>query len=61
MSPLMIESIAVSQLTEQHERAARLRLCRQVRAESRRMHRPAAPAASESHPIRSRLHLPYSV
>jgi hypothetical protein len=31
MSPLMIESIAVSQLTEQRERAARLRLCRQAR------------------------------
>jgi hypothetical protein len=57
MSPMMIESIAESELAERRERAARLRLRLQVRADSRREHRHAAPIASASRSIRSRLHL----
>jgi hypothetical protein len=53
MSPQMIESIAVSQLTEHREAAERLRLRKQARSESRRVRQPAA-----GHSIWSRVHLP---
>jgi hypothetical protein len=51
MSPQMIESIAVSQLTEHREAAERLRLRKQARSESRRVRQPAA-----GHSIWSRVH-----
>jgi len=57
MSPLMIESIAVAQLTEHQETAARLRLRRQARAQSRGGRRAAGPTASAGHSILSLLHL----
>jgi hypothetical protein len=51
MSPQMIESIAVSQLTEHREAAERLRLRKQARSESRRVRQPAATAATTGHSI----------
>ena len=59
MSPLMIERIAIVQLAEHRERAARLRQVRQVRGESRRARRSSDPSvASQDRAIRSRLRLP---
>jgi hypothetical protein len=57
MAPQMIESLAISQLTEHHETAARLRRGRQARTESRRVRHLATPAANTGHSFRSRLHL----
>jgi hypothetical protein len=59
MAPQMIESIAVAQLVEHRESAARLRLRKQARTESREVRRQAAPCASASagHSILSRLRL----
>ena len=57
MSPLMIASIADSELVENRERAARLRLRRQVRAQSRREDGRVSPVASASQSIRSKLHV----
>jgi hypothetical protein len=58
MSQQMIESVAAAQLAERRESAARLRLRKQARAESRPVRRQAASAASAGHhSILSRLHL----
>jgi hypothetical protein len=57
MSPLTIESIAVAQLAEHRESAARLRVRREARSGRRSARRAAAPGSSDSRSMLSRLHL----
>jgi len=55
----IIESIAVSQQAEDHERAARLRRAREVRGQARRARRASQPPpTAEARSILSRLRLP---